>query len=951
MTLDSRPRSIDAVTRACYARGLPSPTWVSLVRDTAQAQELPKEDAERDITHSLLVLLANSPFPPPLLAQYIQTALGSAALARPGYVASIIASRVPALALPAAEVAFSAINQALASAPSQPSYPSDTPAETAQAVELVLNSLLPLVLSSPTSALETIRYLSYFLSHLPHRLTKDTVDAEQLEICAKTVRTAVEAVSKVGPKDAPVLAKLRHELEALERKLKPRGRRRVPSKVDLDEADELEALGTPYGDVALLVSRMLSNPLIPTQQLHSSLLALIRYRTAQSTFRKSTPEKALVHLLAEVLGGLIQTLQDAKRADVVLESLLFAKVPHVLKSLSTVDGLDKLSEALADALRLVQGRLAKAISEGRRDMDSSVPSVFSHFVAACCQSDLLLPDIGASLARDVDVSELQPTMIEDYHHRLATGSIDDFKQVLDDAVHSYAAQHAIASAITSLFAAKAQSADLAGLADLCDTLAENKDAMSVVFLHVEPRELLRPVRQVLDSFDTTQENSDDVNPIERYGSLVLFVQLVVSRFKLLDNLAYHLDSSSSFIATWLPCASAVYATSTMMDDERNAVSGWIGALFGEGISDDLMHATNPRTLLRVAPTILKQSLKARQAGIVDMDSLRDALSYFLQELLRFTLPGVLKWLITEIERTPPSPQQNSMLDLLQVLVFSDALPSAVLELVALDLARLLLSPTFASNVSPAVDIARLRKTIAPYRPPPPAIQATIVDEHAAFEAASKPFLSGAQAIEGEELVVVAIPSLYDSLRLSLRTAKTPSIFFSRTFLPQIFFRPQANGEHVTPGAYSRRERYAAAVLAAPDSNNRPLVVNIVWALTPQDLAEWDRRLLPAGTTDGLVGGEAERMQVELLGDAIAGAVVLVKGEAEASATPSSAQHLSATLDELARRVEEVRRSRKSSTADVQDEEKTTALDAFLDRLLSWPAVVEHSPRLSALAAE
>lgn len=93
-------------------------------------------------------------------------------------------------------------------------------------------------------------------------------------------------------------------------------------------------------------------------------------------------------------------------------------------------------------------------------------------------------------------------------------------------MHSYAAQHAIASAITSvrvedgikwvcradesrsqLFAAKAQSTDLAGLADLCDTLAENKDAMSVVFLHVEPRELLRPVRQVLDSFDTTQENS------------------------------------------------------------------------------------------------------------------------------------------------------------------------------------------------------------------------------------------------------------------------------------------------------------------------------------------------------------------------------------------------------------------------------------------------------------
>ncbi|BGP34437.1 hypothetical protein JCM10296v2_006257 [Rhodotorula toruloides] len=949
MTLDSRPRSIDAVTRVCYARGLPSSTWVSLVREAAQVLELSKEDAEHDITHSVLSLLANSPFPPPLLAQYIQAALGKAALARPGYVASIVASRVPALALPAAEVAFSAINQTLTSAPSQPSYASDTPTETAEAVELTLNSLLPLFLSSPTSALETIRYLSYFLSHLPHRLTRETVNAAQFESCTKRVRMAVEAVAKVEPKDAPVLAKLRQDLEALERKLTPRGRRRIPSTVDLDAADELEGLRTPSGDVAFVVSRMLSNPFLPNQQLQSSLLAQIRYRTAQSTFRKSTPQKALVLLLAEVLGGLIQTLQNAKRADVVLESLLFAKVPHVLKSLATAEGLDRLPEALAGALRLVQGWLAKTRCDDTA-VDSLVPGVVSQFVVACCQSDLLLPDVGASLARDVDVSELQPVTIEDYQQRLATGSIDDFKQVLEEAVHSYAPQRAIAAAAASVFAAKAQSADLAGLADLCDALAENKDAMSVTVLHIEPRELLRPVRQVLDSFDTTQENSDDVNPIERYGSLVLFVQLAVSRFKLLDNLAYHLDSSSSFIATWLPSASAVYALSTVTDDERNAVSGWIGALFGEGISDDLMHATNPRTLLRVAPTILKQSLMARKAGIVDMDSLRDALSYFLQELLRFTLPGVLKWLIAEIEQTPPSPQQNSMLDLLQVLVFSDALPSAVLELVALDLARLLLNPVFASNVPSSVDIARLRKTIAPYRPPPSAIPTTDVDEHAAFDAAAKAILSGAQATEGEKVVSLASSPLYGSLQLALRTSKTPQSFFSRTFLPQIFAQSLPKDQNVTTAAYSRLERYAAAVLAAPDSNDRPLVVALVWVLAPQDLADWDRRMLPSGTSDGLVAGEAERMQVELLGDAIAGAVVLVKGEAEASAAPSAAQHVSAALDELTRRVEEVRRARTSNKADAQEEEeRTTALDAFLDRLLSWPAVVEASPRLATLA--
>lgn len=62
-------------------------------------------------------------------------------------------------------------------------------------------------------------------------------------------------------------------------------------------------------------------------------------------------------------------------------------------------------------------------------------------------------------------------------------------------------------------------------------------------------------------------------------------------------------------------------------------------------------STNPRVLLRVAPTILKQSLAAVQAGVIDGSTLREGLSYFLQELLSFTLPQVIRWLVGEIGRT------------------------------------------------------------------------------------------------------------------------------------------------------------------------------------------------------------------------------------------------------------------------------------------------------------
>lgn len=61
-------------------------------------------------------------------------------------------------------------------------------------------------------------------------------------------------------------------------------------------------------------------------------------------------------------------------------------------------------------------------------------------------------------------------------------------------------------------------------------------------------------------------------------------------------------------------------------------------------------STDPRVLLRIAPTICKQSFAACQAGVIDLDTLREGISYFLQELLSFTLPGVLRWLIAEIMR-------------------------------------------------------------------------------------------------------------------------------------------------------------------------------------------------------------------------------------------------------------------------------------------------------------
>ena len=55
-------------------------------------------------------------------------------------------------------------------------------------------------------------------------------------------------------------------------------------------------------------------------------------------------------------------------------------------------------------------------------------------------------------------------------------------------------------------------------------------------------------------------------------------------------------------------------------------------------------------MLRVAPTICHQSVVACEAGVIDFDTLKEGLQYFLQDLLSFTLPGVVRWLAREIGR-------------------------------------------------------------------------------------------------------------------------------------------------------------------------------------------------------------------------------------------------------------------------------------------------------------
>jgi hypothetical protein len=153
-------------------------------------------------------------------------------------------------------------------------------------------------------------------------------------------------------------------------------------------------------------------------------------------------------------------------------------------------------------------------------------------------------------------------------------------------------------------------------------------------------------------------------------SICTYIDQIFAIDQLASGLGHHLGSNRGFCFVWLQSTCAFHHLHELSSEDRLTLNRWLTALFGsEGISDDLtrylaqfpqprpglkfhllVRSTNPRCLLRLAPTIVKQSLKAYEMGVIDIEGLRGGLSYFQQEILSFTLPGIIRFLVLEIRQ-------------------------------------------------------------------------------------------------------------------------------------------------------------------------------------------------------------------------------------------------------------------------------------------------------------
>ncbi|GAA5988829.1 hypothetical protein JCM10908_006188 [Rhodotorula pacifica] len=850
--------------------------WISLVSEQGRSAGPTSEAVEEEVADCLLELLVAVPEPSSALRAYADAALDYAngqRLLRPGVLARKALSQGDR---PSSTVEFclAAVNHAVALDPKALSFGTSREEESTEGLDVVAQKVLPAVLDSPTSTSQTQRWLLRLVRRAMQASKQAKMDNSASERYREGLQSILRQLDTTEKED---LGSLKKEIQEQLSRSSPRGRRRAPAVVNVDESG-LSRRGTDP-DAALYCSDLLLHPHTPTDSSAIRLAGLLRYRTDHVAFRGSDSEQAASLLLAEVIGAMIWALHTAARHDFLLESLVYAKFPSIVKACKDAGSLHATSEVLSRSLEMTRTNLETVPKQEMIQPDEGVatgstytlktdPSlalisaspqrVWDHLVFAFCQQGLLSSAEGTKLVPAAEPADLEPAMATNVEDKLTSRDPDVLRAALEEHLHSFGSQPNLAQAMATTFRERTQSGDITGLANLCEVLMAHNEELSVIFLHVEPSELLEPVRQLLDATDPSQDDTNDSSVMERYGMLVLFLQITVERFELGHDLAKHLGSTTSFFVSWLRASSAVYALPNISEEERHAVGGWIGALFGEGISDDLMHATNPKILLKIAPTILKQSLMACRASVVDQDSLRDALSYFLQELLRFTLPGVLVWLLTEIEQTPALNAKKSMIDILLVFCLSESLPPAVLELVAPYLARTIRRGGL-SSLEPSERL-KLLKLIAPYRPSNPVTTWVDQSDSSSLRQASPPLAD--VLTPSDTATPFRLTASHREVALALRRSSCWSNEDVLRVCVDVLMREDPNEGHQLEALlrYGRVERAGAALMA--------------WR--PHALEDLVRSVSSPSADEGSPGtsGERRSRRLALLADILGGAITL-----------------------------------------------------------------------------
>ncbi|KAF8503938.1 mediator complex subunit Med5-domain-containing protein [Hysterangium stoloniferum] len=253
-------------------------------------------------------------------------------------------------------------------------------------------------------------------------------------------------------------------------------------------------------------------------------------------------------------------------------------------------------------------------------------------------------------------------------------SLEDTLALFDRITPDYRSHTALADMMHGRFVHACRIADIETLGRLCKILSEHEHTLEIIALHAPLHEMIAHALACLEDYDLIIVG-DPQTAVTHIGEVVLFLQSVLARFRITSSV-FRVDDRV-LRSDGLRSTSVVFPYGTLSEDDRVTINAWRKAIFdhdSEGIDDEILRSTKPRTLLRLSATLFSEAILACIAQRIDADALQNGVSYYMGPLLNWTLVGVVQALLEELERASPR-----HFTVLQAVLSDKSCPSVVLR--------------------------------------------------------------------------------------------------------------------------------------------------------------------------------------------------------------------------------------------------------------------------------
>ncbi|KAF8585572.1 hypothetical protein K439DRAFT_1409940 [Ramaria rubella] len=468
---------------------------------------------------------------------------------------------------------------------------------------------------------------------------------------------------------------------------------------------------------SLILGRLVSNRAIPS----GSGCESVAVANLVAWYRVSLQALAVfyAHTMLSALACLSQIPQgsDTTRA-FVWRCFIFGRLPQLLRKFQERIVIEAGSEADHSDTIAMQTAIAQVFTHNelldlceltvRTSSSSGSDAMEEDTKGSSFRLELLASLISSGLLDHTFAIELLPSLPHDFTTKLTIEAqefgievityieskisldvtFDDTIALLDRTNADYRSHATLADVLYKHFLHTCDMADVESLGRLCKVLSEHDYALDVLSLHRPLHDVIAHALACVEDYDlTTVGRCDPQTAVSHLGEVVLFLQSVLARYKI---------SSSCFkvgdriLRSDLLCStSVVYILDALSDEDKVTLDAWRQAIFdrsSEGIDDDILRSTQPRTLLRLSATLFSEAIAACVAQRIDVDALKNGVSYYLGPLLNWTLVGVVQALLKELGRS--SFQSSPHMAVLEAILTDKSCPTVVLRITKQQILRL-----------------------------------------------------------------------------------------------------------------------------------------------------------------------------------------------------------------------------------------------------------------------